>query len=137
MHSCKDESFIGQYLSPKVIRDLHLFAIVDDEDESDLVVSAIHNESGYRRVREALSDQYNLANREPNIQVWNVDVRGDRSLTLRHVRQGNRPLHEGTKEVLKHVARLWGFDTQIESVSPYGEVFGTIYCKAPERSEED
>ena len=37
-------------------------------------------------VRSALaSSQYNLSNLEPNIQVWNVDLRGDRSLTLRYI----------------------------------------------------
>ena len=35
-------------------------------------------------VREPLSRQYNLNNREPNIQVWSVNLRDDRSLTLRH-----------------------------------------------------
>ena len=33
MRNFKDESFIGQYLSPKVIRDLRLFAILDDEHQ--------------------------------------------------------------------------------------------------------
>ena len=31
MRNFKDESFVGQYLSPKLIRDLRLFAILDDE----------------------------------------------------------------------------------------------------------
>ena len=31
MRNFKDESFIGQYLSPKLMRDLRLFSIVDDE----------------------------------------------------------------------------------------------------------
>ena len=42
-------------------------------------ISAIHNEEGYREIRSRLSSQYNLSNLEPNIQVWNVDLRGDRS----------------------------------------------------------
>ncbi len=55
MRNFKDESFIGQYLSPKVIRDLRLFAILDDEHQEHLRVSAIHDTQGYREVREALS----------------------------------------------------------------------------------
>jgi spore cortex formation protein SpoVR/YcgB (stage V sporulation) len=67
------------------MREMRLFAITDDEKrEKELEVSAIHDEAGYRRVREALSRQYDLGSREPNIQVWNVNLRGDRSLTLRH-----------------------------------------------------
>ncbi len=137
MHSYKDESFIGQFLSPKVIRDFHLFAIKDDENEDELEVSAIHDDSGYQRVREALSKQYDLASREPNIQVWNVDTRGDRSLTLLHTRAGNRPLSDDTDEVLRHVARLWGFDVQLESVADDGEVMDIRACRAPERDEDD
>ncbi|NLC01471.1 MAG: SpoVR family protein, partial [Pseudomonas formosensis] len=86
MRTFKDESFILQYLSPRVIRELKLFAIVDDEQNDFLEVAAIHDDSGYRRVRELLAAQYNLGNNEPNIQVWEVDRRGDRSLTLRHQR---------------------------------------------------
>ena len=60
--------------------------------------------------------QYDLNHREPNIQVWSVNLRGDRSLTLRHTQHNNRPLHDDATEVLKHVARLWGFDVHLESV---------------------
>ena len=122
MRNFKDESFIAQYLSPNVIRDLRLFAIVDDEHADHLQVSAIHEEQGYRRVREALSRQYDLSTREPDIQVWSVNLRGDRSLTLRHQRHHNRPLHDNADEVLKHVARLWGFGVNLESVDSYGDI---------------
>jgi stage V sporulation protein R len=52
MRNFKDESFIGQYLSPKLMRELRLFAIRDDEKDSELEVAAIHDDAGYRRVRE-------------------------------------------------------------------------------------
>ena len=122
MRNFKDESFVGQYLSPKLMRELRLFAIHDDEKQSELEVSAIHDDSGYRRVRESLSRQYDLGSREPNIQVWNVNLRGDRSLTLRHFQHNDRPLHDSGQEVMKHVARLWGFGVHLESVNGKGEV---------------
>ena len=131
MRNYKDESFVGQYLSPKLMRELRLFAIVDDEKEEELEVAAIHDESGYRRVREALSRQYDLGSREPNIQVWNVNLRGDRSLTLRHFQHNNRPLHDAAQEVLKHVARLWGFGVQLESVNARGDVSKRWSVPAP------
>ena len=73
-------------------------------------------------MREALSRQYDLGSREPDIQVWSVNLRGDRSLTLRHTQHNNRPLHDGAQEVLKHVARLWGFGVNLESVDKHGDV---------------
>jgi len=121
MRNFKDESFIGQYLSPKLMRELRLFAIVDDENDDELEVSAIHDDAGYRRVRESLARQYDLGSREPNIQVWNVNLRGDRSLTLRHTQHNSRPLADGVQEVLKHVARLWGFGVHLESVDVDGD----------------
>jgi stage V sporulation protein R len=122
MRHFKDESFIGQYLSPRIMRDFRLFSIVDDSTQKELEVSAIHDESGYRRVREALSRQHDLNWREPNIQVWNVNLRGDRSLTLRHTRNNDRPLDNGAEEVVKHVARLWGFRVRLESVDAHDRV---------------
>lgn len=117
MRNFKDESFILQFLSPKLMRDLKLFCIFDDDRNPTIDVSAIHDESGYRQVREALSSQYNLSNREPNIQVFNVDVRGDRSLTLHHTRHKRMPLEEkSAEEVIKHVHRLWGFDIKLFSM---------------------
>ncbi len=122
MRNFKDESFVGQYLSPRLMREMRLFSILDDETRSDLEVAAIHDDSGYRQVREALSRQYDLSAREPNIQVYNVNLRGDRSLTLRHFQHQNRPLTDAAQEVLKHVARLWGFGVQLESVNATGAV---------------
>ncbi len=131
MRNFKDESFIGQYLSPKLIRDLRLFAITDDEKQNEYEVSAIHDDAGYRRVREALSHQYDLGSREPNIQVWNVNLRGDRSLTLRHFQHNDRPLHDSGQEVMKHVARLWGFGVHLESVNGKGDVSKRWSVPAP------
>ncbi len=127
MRNFKDESFILQFLSPKVIRDLKLFAIQDDDRKDTIGVTAIHDDPGYQAVREALAAQYNLGNREPDIQVYSVDVRGDRSLTLRHNRNGRKPLNKDTDEVLRHIHQLWGFDVRLESLQN-GEVAETYEC---------
>jgi spore cortex formation protein SpoVR/YcgB (stage V sporulation) len=122
MHNFKDESFIAQYLSPRLIREFHMFAVHDDDRDDMLEITSIHNEAGYQAVRQALADQYNLGNLEPNIQVCDVDLRGDRSLTLRHFRHNRRPLNDSVNEVLRHVRRLWGFDVRLEAVDEAGRV---------------
>jgi spore cortex formation protein SpoVR/YcgB (stage V sporulation) len=115
MENYKDESFILQFLSPKVIRDLKLFCILDDDKEKEIEVSAIHDDSGYRRIREELAEQYNLSTQEPNIEVQEVDLRGDRSITLRHRQHDRIPLSEDdAKEVMKHLHHLWHFDVHLE-----------------------
>ena len=60
-----------------------------------------------------------------------VNTRGDRSLTLRHFQHNDRPLHETAQEVLKHVARLWGFGVQLESVNAKGDVTKRWSVPAP------
>lgn len=134
MENFKDESFILQYLSPKVMRNMRLFAVTDDDKEKDLDVSAIHDDGGYRRVRELLASQYNIGDGEPNVQVYKVDMTGDRSLTLRHTRHNRRPLGESTGEMLKHVHRLWGFPVHLESLQD-DEVKDTRHC--PEASKQE
>ena len=114
MENFKDESFISQFLSPKVIRDFKLFALEDDTTKPFIAVSAIHDEMGYQIIKEKLSAQYNLSNLEPNIQVHNVDVRGDRSLTLRYIPQRGIPLGDSKDEVMRHLHRLWKFDVRLE-----------------------
>ncbi|WP_341503628.1 SpoVR family protein [Gallaecimonas sp. GXIMD4217] len=129
MENFKDESFVGQYLSPKLIRDFRLFSVLDDDQKNYLGISAIHDEEGYRQIRESLSAQYNLANNEPNIQVWQVDIRGDRSLTLRHIRHNRIPLEEKeAMEVLRHLYQLWKFDVHLEEEHGNGEVELRFSC---------
>lgn len=122
MQNFKDESFISQFLSPKLIRDFKLFAVEDDAQNPFISVSAIHDESGYRAIKEKLSAQYNLSNNEPNIQIYNVDVRGDRSLTLRYIPQNGIPLAESKEEVMRHLHRLWKFNVRLEQEMENGEV---------------
>jgi spore cortex formation protein SpoVR/YcgB (stage V sporulation) len=128
MKNFKDESFISQFLSPKVMRDFKLFAIHDNEQNDYVEISAIHDEVGYRKIREKLSAQYNLSNLEPNIQVYDVDMRGDRSLTLRYVPHNKTPLGKSKHEVLKHLHRLWGFDVKLEQADDNGEVITLASC---------
>ncbi|MFO6425402.1 SpoVR family protein [Motilimonas sp. KMU-193] len=133
MQNFKDESFIGQYLSPKVIRDFKLFAVVDDDSKSYIKVDAIHNEQGYQKIRQQLAAQYNLSNIEPNIQVYSVDLNGDRSLKLRYVPHQKVPLGDSTQEVLKHLHRLWGFNVSLEQVQDDDKCH--ILARVPELHE--
>jgi stage V sporulation protein R len=131
MRNFKDESFISQYLSPTLIRNFRFFSLRDNDLDDKLEVTAIHDEEGYQTVRQQLSEQYNLGSREPNIQVWSVNVRGDRSLTLRHTMHQRRPLEAtSSEEVLKHVARLWGFDVRLECVDDSGHICQTFEARA-------
>jgi len=110
----KDETFVLQYLSPKVIRDMRLFEIDDQMGNSYYEVSSIHNENGYKKVRESLSQSYNRSRYVPDIQIFDVDVFGDRTLTLEHNPINKRGLDSNEiRKVLPYVEHLWGFPVRI------------------------
>jgi len=113
----RDESFVRQYLSPHLMRKLKLFRLRDDADEPDLLVDAIHNERGYRQLRRSLASQYDVAQLEPDIQIVDVDLAGDRKLILHH-RVIDRVLldDKDSRAVLNHVANLWGYGVQLYEV---------------------
>jgi spore cortex formation protein SpoVR/YcgB (stage V sporulation) len=113
----RDESFIEQFLSPKLMRDFRFFSLFDRADDGAYRVSAIHNERGYREVRRNLARQYDLSG-DPDIQVVGADLKGNRTLTLEHRMSRGVPLHNAAKElVLAHVEMLWGHDVKLEEVA--------------------
>ncbi|MCA0402883.1 MAG: SpoVR family protein [Proteobacteria bacterium] len=132
MRNFKDESFIAQYLSPHLIRKLKLFCVVDDDQQQDLMISAIHNEQGYHSIRQSLSRQYNLGYLEPDIQAVEVDVQGSRSLTLHYMQQNRIPLGNTTSEVLKHLHSLWKFPVCLKAIDNNGEISAEYYCPPKE-----
>ncbi|WP_135468099.1 SpoVR family protein [Crenalkalicoccus roseus] len=115
----RDESFILQFLSPHLMRKLRLFHVVDDSAEPVMRVEAIHDEVGYRALRRALARQYDPAWLDADIQVVDVDLDGDRRLVLEHRVSAGRLLEEGeARQVLRHLASLWGYDVLLQEVDP-------------------
>ena len=130
MRNFKDESFIAQYLSPRLMREFHLFAVADHVAEDALTVDGIHDERGYRRVRKLLASQHAQEIRVPDVQVVRYDRDGDRSLTLRHLRRRGRPLTEAAAEVVLHLRRLWGFAVRLETWEDDTRVGDVVECPA-------
>ena len=127
MRNFKDESFIGQYLSPRLIREFRLFAVADHWREEELEIDSIHDDEGYRRVRRVLAEQHKRETVVPDIQVARYAVDSDRSLTLQHRVFRGRPVADGeARETLKHLARLWGFTVRLEGIREDG---GLEYCQ--------
>jgi len=122
MINFNDESFINQYLSPHLIRELKMFSVIDDDRNDELIVSAIHNESGFRYLREILSKQYALENHEPRIQILENDDKNDQALNLQHLLYQRRSLGENTHLLLKYINTLWGHPIHLESVDEDGNI---------------
>lgn len=113
----RDESFIRQYLSPHLIRKLKLFMLTDDARDNHCTVAAIHDERGYKKIRETLARSYDIGLVEPNIQIVDVDLRGDRRLCLEHSMRDGIPLEEQSRgDVIKYLRQLWGYDVRLVGI---------------------
>lgn len=134
MENFKDESFILQYLSPALIRKMHLFSLHDNDKRPVYDVNNIHDEYGFKRVRSILSKQYQLNRILPDIQITDFDILGDRTLYLTHYMRNEIPLNKDTDEMLKHIHSLWGFDVVLESKNATtGESIETYGCMKSEQ----
>jgi stage V sporulation protein R len=120
----RDESFIGQFLSPRLMRQFRMFHLHDDpEERAGVRVDAIHDDRGFRRVRRELAKQYDVGFIDANIEVVDVDLAGDRRLMLRHAVVKGAQLNEAdTRRVLQHLADLWSYDVSLVEVDTADKV---------------
>ncbi|MBY5352417.1 SpoVR family protein [Rhizobium leguminosarum] len=120
----RDESFISQFLSPNLIRQLRLFHLYDDPEQTEgVLVSAIHNERGYLRIRRQLSREYDIGWTDPAIDIIDVDLAGDRRLLLQHIVVNGCYLQEADmKLVLQHLADLWGYEVLLQEIDDSNSV---------------
>jgi stage V sporulation protein R len=114
----RDESFIRQFLSPRLMRHFRMFHLHDDpEERAGVKVDAIHDDRGYRRIRRELAKQYDVGFIDANIEVVDVDLAGDRRLMLRHAVVKEAQLNEAdAKRALQHLADLWSYDVVLREV---------------------
>lgn len=116
MSNYNDSGFIGQFMSPRVMRDFKLFSLEDKAFQSDYRVETIHNERGYEKLRALLAEKHTRSARVPHIQAIRADVTGDRTLTLKYTPYRNRPLDpESQVAVMEYVKYLWGYPVVMTS----------------------
>ena len=119
MRNFKDESFISQYLSPKLIREFR-FAISDHQANPKLEVAAIHDDEGYRDIRRLLAAQHNRDNLCARCAGGALQPR-HRPLAGAAPPEEPRPSPgDDAEQVMKHLARLWG--VRLEETEPDGTV---------------
>ncbi|MDP3645495.1 MAG: SpoVR family protein, partial [bacterium] len=108
----RDESFIAQYLSPRLIRKMGMFYLEDDPDfKAGILVRKIHNDYGYREIRRTLAKMHDIGHITPVIEIVDVDLMGNRRLILQHKIQNGALLEKNDLlRVLKHLADLWGYE---------------------------
>ncbi len=130
----RDDSFVAQFLSPRLMRKWRLFHIVDDDSAPQMEVAAIHNDRGYHDLRRSLAADYDVGRRTPDIQVVDVDLSGSRRLLLHHKVIDGRLLDVPSASlVLSHVANLWGYDVVLEEIDAATDEVLKAHMSSPTR----
>jgi stage V sporulation protein R len=115
MENFKDETFILQYLSPKVVRDLKLYVLHDAQmTDAHYTVTNVSSDRDFYAVREKLARMYSNENRTPDIQITHCDKTKSRTLVLRHFPVNDRPLEiNAAKDVVGYISDLWEYPVRL------------------------
>jgi stage V sporulation protein R len=126
MQNYRDESFLLQFVTPKLVRDFRLMGIQAREGQDHWTVNNTASAEGFKAIRGQLAAQYRLETFMPEISVVRYGRDSDRKLTLQYQSYHGRALAEDeTLQTLKQLRQLWGFEVQLEAVDQNGAVVRT------------
>jgi stage V sporulation protein R len=126
MQNYRDESFLLQFLTPKLVREFRMMNIQTDEGLDHWNVNDTASGEGFRAIRSQLAANYRLESMMPEISVVRYGRDTDRKLVLQHQVYNGRTLDESeTEQTLKHLRALWGFEVALEAVDQSGSIIKT------------
>ena len=104
-----DVSFLRNYLTEDLVKDLDLYLYKKEGDEWVIV------EKNWKKVRDMIvANMTNLG--RPYLVVENGDYRGNRELYLRHLFEGLELDLPYAEKTLQHVYQIWGRPVHLETV---------------------
>ena len=122
MQNYRDESFLLQFLTPKLVREFRLMDIQTREGLDHWSVDHTAGAEGFKSIRSQLSAAYRLESHMPEISVVRYAHDTDRKLVLHHQSYNGRVLHNHEAEqTMRHLRTLWGFDVQLDSIDQSGK----------------
>jgi stage V sporulation protein R len=126
MQNYRDESFLLQFLTPKLVREFRMMNIQTAEGLDHWNVEGTAGAEGFQAIRSQLAANYRLESMMPEISVVRYGRDTDRKLLLQHQVYNGRTLDESeTEQTLKHLRALWGFEVALEAVDQSGAVLKT------------
>ncbi len=126
MQDYRDESFLLQFLTPKLVRDFKLMNVKTQEGLDHWAVSDTAGPEGFKSIRSQLSACYRLESAMPEISVVRYARDTDRKLVLHHHSyKGKRLVKAQAEQTLKHLRSLWGFGVALETVDQDGRTLET------------
>ena len=122
MQNYRDESFLLQFLTPKLVRDFRLMNIQTREGQDHWTVDHTAAPESFKSIRSQLSASYRLESTMPEISIVRYARDTDRKLVLQHQSYDGKMLaSSNATETLKHLRTLWGFDVSLETVDQKGQ----------------
>lgn len=113
----RDESAIRQFLGPKIIKKWGLFRLHTEKSSEFYDITDIHNNRGFRSIRNTLAEQYEVGSMIPDIEIVNHNIKGDRTLELTHHTFKGMTLNENdVLDVLDNIKFLWGYEVELTSL---------------------
>ena len=126
MQNYRDESFLLQFLTPKLVRDFRLMNIQTREGLEHWTVNDTAGPEGFKAIRSNLSAAYRLESVMPEISVVRYAHDSDRKLVLHHQSYNGRMLIKNhAEQTMKHLRLLWGFDVSLETIDQNGRTLKT------------
>jgi len=126
MHNYRDESFLLQFMTPKLVRDFKLMNIFTREGLDHWTVTETAGPASFKDIRSHLSAAYRLESSVPDISAVRYSRDTDRKLVLHHQSyDGKMLLKTQAEQTLKQLRLLWGFDVSLETVNQDGRTVKT------------
>jgi len=127
VHNYRDESFVLQFLSPKVARHFKLFSFNIQEGNGYVSVSNTHDDESFLQIRKTLAEQYDLSRSVPQIEIVGVDWDSDRWLYLEHKTKNKQRLeYSSMAKTVTYMHELWGFPVKMSYVDLEGNELDEI-----------
>jgi stage V sporulation protein R len=126
MHNYRDESFLLQFLTPKLVRDFKLMNILTREGLDHWTVTQTAGSASFKDIRSHLAAAYRLESSIPEISAVRYARDTDRKLVLHHQSyDGKMLLKPQAEQTLKQLRLLWGFDVSLETIDQGGRTLKT------------
>jgi len=126
MHNYRDESFLLQFLTPKLVRDFKLMNILTREGLDHWTVTETAGPASFKEIRSRLAAAYRLESSIPEISAVRYARDSDRKLVLHHQSyDGKMLMKTQAEQTLKQLRSLWGFEVSLESVDQDGQAVKT------------
>jgi stage V sporulation protein R len=101
----RDESFLRQYLTEELMRELDLFQ--HEKKGTDRVISHVSTPEDWKTIKETLLRSVGLGSM-PVISIVEVKTQGGQEMILRHEFDGRELDAEYADRTLRYVQQLWG-----------------------------